>query len=318
MRLNDGNDEEAAAAPTHTKSGRRIPTDFERQAAAKRRALQILELQREEEEWQQAVKDTAATNAKNIAQSTLVQVGGLYAVSQACLLSIFVPQKCPAITACPADGCLSSPWFDYPADQPDGHLCSLKENVDWFNFTQRNKNVFLCNICTLIVMLAAQAYFWKREVWMINTLEEDNNVPYNNLQSELDGYPEYQEAVEVYNRGCFYFALSVAILIVVNFGMSTDFLINGDEVYNYNLGTRTVTGLLTNTMLVSTKVIGYLSYARLSYANNWSISMFTVVPLSYNRLDDSKKRRVVKTVADFPIDYGLDVGSGASSDKGAR
>ncbi len=84
-------------------------------------------------------------------------------------------------------------------------------------------------------------------------------------------------------------------------------------------------------MLVSTKVVGYLSYARLSYANAWcvrcsersgypayrtavsrascpfpcrAISMFTVVPLSYNRLDDSKKRRVVKTIADFPIEFG--------------
>ena len=40
--------------------------------------------------------------------------------------------------------------------------------------------------------------------------------------------------------------------------------------------------LLQNTMLVSTKVIAYLSYARLSYVNNWGVSMFTVVPLSYN------------------------------------
>jgi hypothetical protein len=76
-------------------------------------------------------------NAQNVLQSTLVQLGGLYAVSQACLLSIFVPQKCPEYIGCvtfgDADGegrtpedCLWSPWFTYTSDTPDGHLCSMK------------------------------------------------------------------------------------------------------------------------------------------------------------------------------------------------
>ena len=46
-----------------------------------------------------------------------------------------------------------------------------------------------------------------------------------------------------------------------------------------------------NTMLVSTKVFGYLSYARLSYANEWAISMFSVVPVSYNVVDEMCKER---------------------------
>jgi hypothetical protein len=172
--------------------------------------------------------------------------------------------------------------------------------VDWANFTQRNKNVFLFNAITLCVMLAAQSYFWKREVWMITHLSEDNGVAYNNLPEEIAAYGEFEDAVAGYNRGAFYFALAVGSSVVINFIISTDFLINGDELYNYNLGSRTITGLLTvrvctcmralcvvlrcgvltparmllgcaaqNTMLVSTKVLGYLSYARLSYANAW-------------------------------------------------
>jgi hypothetical protein len=156
--------------------------------------------------------------------------------------------------------------------------------------------VFLFNAITLVIMLAAQSYFWKREVWMINHLSEDNAVAYSNLPDEIAAYGEFEDAVAGYNRGAFYFALAVATSIVINFGITTDFLINGDELYNYNIGSRTITGLLTvrhqlslrvrahalslharaltrcvwqNTMLVSTKVIGYLSYARLSYANAW-------------------------------------------------
>ncbi len=70
-------------------------------------------------------------------QNTMVQLGGLFAVSQACLLGIFVPQKCPEIIGCidfgdaNGDGrvpeeCLWSPWFQYPVNVPDGHLCSMK------------------------------------------------------------------------------------------------------------------------------------------------------------------------------------------------
>lgn len=303
-------DESAAAAedaPQVANDGRRIPSEWEKQAAAKRRALQILEIQREEDEWLAHKAEAKAENLQNILQNTMVQLGGLYAVSQACLLSIFVPQKCPGYLGCIDTGdatgegripedCLWSPWFTYATDAPDGHLCSMKENIDWANFTQRNKNVFLINAITLCVMLMAQSYFWKREVWMIQHLSEDNSMAYNNLPSEVAAYTEFEDAVAGYNRGAFYFALAVGTCIVINFGMTTDFLIKGDEVYNYNLGSRTITGLLTNTMLVSTKVLGYLSYARLSYANAWAISMFSVVPLSYNTVDDTHKARQVKTL----------------------
>jgi len=275
--------------------------------------MQILELQREEEEWRAEVKEAAAGNAQDVARQTGVQLGGLYAVSQACLLSIFVPQKCPKVTACLPDGsnldsCTQSKWFDYPVDVPDGHLCSLKENVDWWNLTQRNRDCFLINCTTLFLMLIGQAYFWKREVWMINHLEEDNSVPYDNLPSEIEELKgelqgDMQAAVYSYNLGALIMAGLIMLFVIINFGVSADFLINGDELYNYNLGTRTIVGLLTNTMLVSTKVIGYLSYARLSYANAWAISMFTVVPLSYNKLDATTRPREKKTIADIPIEF---------------
>ena len=77
------------------------------------------------------------------------------------------------------------------------------------------------------------------------------------------------------------------MFIICNFAVSTYFLIKGDESYNYNIGSRTITGLLTNTMLVSTKVIGYVSYARLSKTHDWAISMFSVIPVSYNVVDET-------------------------------
>jgi len=265
-------------------------------------------------------KEAAVDNYRNIVQSTLVQVGGLYAVSQACLLVIFVPQKCPTIIPCalpplydcsgnklsvmsPAlrdaaladpelmDGgcCTQSSVFDYPIYQPDGHLCSLKENLDWENCTAFNQSVIVINGATLLIMLAAQSFFWKREVWMINHLEEDNMVPYSSLPEQIKPYEDLRKQNTGYNRGAYAYATAVTIMVALNFAVSTYFLIKGDGVYNYNIGSRTTTGLLTNTMLVSTKIMGYFTYARLSKTQDWAISMFSVIPVSYNVVDENYK-----------------------------
>jgi len=276
-------------------------------------------MRREEAELEESLrrrKEAALENYRSIVQSTLVQVGGLYAVSQACLLSLFVPQKCPVVIPCtptPVYGCggvklstlpiadradaaanvtsccVTSRFFDYPTYLPDGHLCSMKENIDWDNDSDFNRAVLLINIVTLVVMLAAQSYFWKREVWMINHLEEDNTVPYSSLPEQIKPYDELRKQNTTYNGGAYAYAATVTVCIMINFIISAVFVLKGDGTYNYNIGSRTVTGLLTNTMLVSTKIIGYFSYSRLSKTNDWAISMFSVIPVSYNCVDENYK-----------------------------
>lgn len=91
--------------------------------------------------------------------------------------------------------------FNYITPEPDGHLCTMKENLDWrgqgprpschppppaplslvlrpprsppsqpargpsgarrYNFTEFNKAVFVVNVMTLALMLSAQSYFWR-------------------------------------------------------------------------------------------------------------------------------------------------------------
>jgi hypothetical protein len=195
----------------------RPQVDFEKEIADK--AAELAERMRKEEaELEESLrrrKEAAVDNYQQILQSTLVQVGGLYAVSQACLLVIFVPQKCPMIIPCGdpplynCDGvrlssltpdlrdyflgvedaidecCLTSTLFEYTVFAPDAHLCTMKENLDWENCSSFNQSVLVLNMITLFVMLMAQSYFWKREVWMINHLEEDNTVPYSSLPEQI-------------------------------------------------------------------------------------------------------------------------------------
>lgn len=47
------------------------------------------------------------------------------------------------------------------------------------------------------------------------------------------------------------------------------------------------------------------SYARLSYENDWAISMFTVIPLSYNRVDHEYQGKDWKTEEEFKEEVEL-------------
>ena len=139
---------------------------------------------------------------------------------------------------------------------------------------------------------------------MINHLEEDNTVPYSSLPEQIKPYDELRKQNTDYNGGAYSYASGVTITVMMNFIISAVFLIHGDGTYNYNIGSRTITGLLTNTMLVSTKIVGYFSYSRLSKTNDWAISMFSVIPVSYNCVDENYKIHHAKPDEDLspPLD----------------
>ena len=141
----------------------------------------------------------------------------------------------------------------------------------------------------------AQFFFWKREVWMINHLEQDVTASYTALPEQVQPYAELEATNKAYNRQAYSCSVAVMLVVVCNFIVSTIFLIKGDEFYCYNMGWRTIMGLLTNTMLMSAKVSGYFSYARLSKTHDWALSMFDSVPVSYNAVDENYALNHVKS-----------------------
>jgi hypothetical protein len=144
-------------------------------------------------------------------------------------------------------------------------------------------------------MLAAQSFFWKREVWIINHLDENQTkLNYKDLPEEIKPYPDLQKLNTSYNLYNYVYATAVFWLVFCNFIISTVFLTYGDGVSNYSIGSRTYTSLATNTMLITKTVMGLYMYARLSYTDNLAISMFTVTPTSYNTVDENYKIHHVK------------------------
>ena len=183
-------DAEAAAAGAEGRGRgkqrppRRYEVDFETEIRDK--AAELAErLRHDEEELEDSLrrrKEAAADNFSQVVRSALVQVGGLYAVSQACLLVVFVPQRCPINVPClvppqydcqgvnvtflspdaraaliDSNGiqecCISSTLFDYTTLAPDGHLCTMTDNLDWENCSTFNQAVLVINLVTLLVTL---------------------------------------------------------------------------------------------------------------------------------------------------------------------
>ena len=86
-------------------------------------------------------------------------------------------------------------------------------------------------------------------------------MPYDNLVKEYASYPHIELNVKHLNKGAFGLAILVSLSVVANFVASAVFLIGGDEAYNYYYGARTLTALITNTMLLTNKVSAHLSCA---------------------------------------------------------
>ena len=62
-------------------------------------------------------------------------------------------------------------------------------------------------------MRSSAGYFWAREIWMVNTLEETSDLPYDNLPTEYEAYPAIRDNVKTYNLGAFIFAVIIFFMV---------------------------------------------------------------------------------------------------------
>ena len=111
----------------------------------------------------QAIKDSAKeeageeadSNKWEVRRSTLFQVAGLYSIVVACLLSIFVSQRC------------------------GNAVCTARQNLK--QGTHFGTVVSGFNWASLAVFLLAQVVFYAREVWCIEAFSYDLDLPVENL-----------------------------------------------------------------------------------------------------------------------------------------
>eukprot|EP00743_Colponemidia_sp_Colp-15_P001152 GILK01001265.1.p1 GENE.GILK01001265.1~~GILK01001265.1.p1 ORF type:complete len:264 (+),score=34.23 GILK01001265.1:176-967(+) len=176
-----------------------------------------------------------------------------FGLVMATLLSIFVPQNCGVTT------------------------CTFEENLT--DLTDFNKFVLGWNFATLGVLMF---YAWRsarREAWMIEFLDEDHNVAHNNLQRQLEAYPEIREGLRQRNLEVFVIAVFSLVILFVNIGVSIGL------VAEYYDGFRTVTVFITNVLVVTQKFVAISLTMRKCYNGGLGLSLIRTEAVCYNVVD---------------------------------
>jgi len=163
----------------------------------------------------------------------------LYKAVMSCLLLVFIPQNCPPV-----------PGSTDPTEDVV-HACSYFETVQglYDNGSKFNKFVSVWNFFCLFVVVAHYWAVWKREKFLVEYLQEDDNLPETNLKAVLPKHQSIDEWFTFYNRVVF-LSSSIAILFLLS-----NFILSGIVIFSdFYAGFRTLSVYISYFLLISTLV----------------------------------------------------------------
>ena len=191
----------------------------------------------------------------------VAQAAGIYAFVMASLLSVFVPQTCPATTSI-----------------PEPHACTTHEN--FFNLSSYNKAVLAVNFVTLGLLVFTQWFFAYREYFCIQAFDFDTTLPTDNLKEEILLYPSFADRLRKMNLASLLLSVGLVVLVGTNFVMSCILILR-----DYSSGKTSVTGLISSCLLIMPRVLNWLLQSHVSYSTGLPISLFTKRPAVPNTID---------------------------------
>jgi len=213
--------------------------------------------QEEQSERLKTMKEEQQCNCKCNCEtgfkSTLLMFFEIFKILMACLLSILVPQNC------------------------DGHVCSTIENLT--DLDKFNTIVVIYNFITVGIFFSSYIFEMNREYWIIQTFDHDNTIPGNNLKQIIRKYPRIERRLKTLNNWYYIFSILLYFFIISNF------ILSGILVFNYYYNYQTVTVMLADLALVSSKVHNQFMSARKCRKNNMAMSAYMNTNLVFNVLD---------------------------------
>lgn len=190
-----------------------------------------------------------------IISSYTVIIGSFY-----CL---FVPQACP-----------DKVFFSNSTSVPK-HTCSLSENFT--DLTTYNWVVLIFNAVTAAVLLVAFGYEYYREDWMVDQFDADESKPDNNLEKEIELYPEIkQKFIEISYRYHVLFLLT-AVFNIVNMVLSAILIF-----YYYYDGNQSITTFITNTIIIVTRLSKSIKMSQINKERIKAESVFLTEQVEFN------------------------------------
>jgi len=196
-------------------------------------------------------------NNKQVMSSVGTSIADGIKVAMATLLSIFVPQAC------------------------GDHTCTLQENFS--DLTLFNEFVIAWNFISLGIFVYTSIIQNRREAYFISHLDESRDEPYNSFDKNLKPYPKIVSKVKYYNNKLHTWVLTNLIFFSLNILFSCILIF-----YFFYDGFRSVSTMLANVLLVSSKLYGLLDTVnRCREAKPLALSTLRQEAVSYNVIDDA-------------------------------
>lgn len=177
----------------------------------------------------------------------------LYKVTMGTFLVLFVPQDC------------------------GGTVCGVLDN-----FTESNplhRVALGANAATFLGMLFLYSVEILREDWCITYLDISPEKPNNNLDTEIESYPQIKMAMERYNHtylDSFYVACG---LVMINFCISATVVVHN------SVGIQTYVAMLSFLVLLSGKMYSTYTVGTMSLEEERAFSAYLTIHRTYNTVD---------------------------------
>ena len=184
----------------------------------------------------------------------------------ATLLTVFVYQLCP---------------------QPNGTLkdCTFKDN--FINLTKFNLIALVINFITLGVFSGFYILEYYREYKCMKYLAIDNNLPENNLRSEIISYPKIELKLNYLNIHYRNYSIVMFLMNIVNI------ILSAILIYHYYGGYKSIVGMLSEVFLIVDKLYNSINIAHKSLKDILPYSAYMKDYIIFNTIDTKYKQKKI-------------------------
>lgn len=199
-------------------------------------------------------------DAIEVASIFVMVLAGAWSFIQASLLTVFTPQNC------------------------DGHVCTTDENLGGGDpLTRTNIAAIAVNFLTLFWLVLTLTIALRREYAIIQMFDVDPTFSADDLLDEVEQYPSLKQKVTILNN-----AVSTASLVMI-FLLPGNLILSASVILSpaYTLGSKSVTALVNQTMLLAPKAIAWFLLSRKARAGGVTFAtyIFASAPRVPTRID---------------------------------
>ena len=139
----------------------------------------------------------------------------------------------------------------------------------------------------------------KREEWCIRYLDIDPSKANNNLDSEIERYPEFKEKMSKINKNYLNALYLISCLLIANFSYSGVVI-----VYNYD-GTNTITSMVSFILLLTDKLYSSYTVGTKSVKDERAFSAYMQIARTYNTIDEDYRHNEEEQSSDKVVECEL-------------